>query len=130
MGEQRRLINRNDPAVILLLLSLALAAMLLMWRYMNFSDKAEVYRDGELIKTVSLEKDSVFWLDGENGDYPHMEFEVSNKKIRVVSADCRDKICIGTGTIKRNYRTIICIPNRVVVKIAEKTDDNDIDVVL
>ncbi|MCL2055310.1 MAG: NusG domain II-containing protein [Oscillospiraceae bacterium] len=127
----RPLLNRYDPMIILLLLSLALTALLLMWHYGNFGVNAEIYYNGELIKTVPLKTDSLSEL-GEG--YPNMTYMVSEGRIRVISSDCRDKVCIRSGTIRSSYKTIVCLPNRVVIKVEQirenNDNDNDIDVIL
>jgi len=48
--------------------------------------------------------------------------------IGVSHADCPDKICVKTGFIESGARPIICLPNRLEVKIINESDNN-IDVV-
>ncbi|MGE5574203.1 MAG: NusG domain II-containing protein [Bacteroidota bacterium] len=38
-------------------------------------------------------------------------------RARVSDSDCPDKVCVRTGWIERPGEAIVCLPNRVVVKI-------------
>lgn len=54
---------------------------------------------------------------------------ISDGKIRITKATCKDKICVRQGSVSKNNETIVCLPNRVVVEI--KSDDfNEVDAIL
>ena len=74
---------------------------------------AEIYVDGKQIRTVSLAEDQIIDLDC-------LQVVVQGGKVSVVDADCPDKICEKRGEIFRKGESIVCLPNRVVVKIAGK----------
>ncbi|MDP4109339.1 MAG: NusG domain II-containing protein, partial [Bacillota bacterium] len=40
-----------------------------------------------------------------------------NGKIRVLSADCPDKVCVRTGFISRPGQSIVCLPSRLVIRL-------------
>ncbi len=76
---------------------------------------AEIYVDGKLYKRVSLSNDTTIQLE-------HLTVEVANGKVRVIDADCPDKICEKRGTIGKVGQSVVCLPNRVVVKITGKSE--------
>ncbi|MEW5817999.1 MAG: NusG domain II-containing protein [Spirochaetota bacterium] len=45
---------------------------------------------------------------------------IKDKKVWVVSAPCREKICVSSGTISKPGAWIACLPNRVFIRIAGK----------
>ena len=49
-----------------------------------------------------------------------MKIVVSDGTVRVEDADCPDKICEKSGAISKAGQTIVCLPNRVVIKILGK----------
>ena len=53
-------------------------------------------------------------IKGENG---FLVLEIKNKKVRVIKSTCRNKICIKTGWISKEGESIVCVPNRVIIKI-------------
>ncbi len=45
-------------------------------------------------------------------------------------ADCKDKYCILMGTINDPGENIVCLPNRLIVKIvSDKPNENILDAV-
>jgi len=42
---------------------------------------------------------------------------INSKKVVVAASSCQNKICIKTGSIKIPGQLIVCVPNRVVIKI-------------
>ena len=47
-------------------------------------------------------------------------FQVSDGRIRMVRSACRDKICVGVGWIDTPGRSIVCLPNRIVIRVTGK----------
>ena len=78
---------------------------------------ASIWVDGEVVRTVPLSRDCTFSITNSEGHT--VEFEVKDGKIRFVSSDCPDKICVNTGFISLETETAICMPNRISVTIGE-----------
>ena len=100
--------------ILLIALLLALVGLTL---YFALSPEegtfAEIYLDGKLYRTVSLKEDCTVELVG-------LKVVVSDGKVRVEEATCPDKLCEKRGAISRAGESIVCLPARVVVKIAGK----------
>ena len=63
-----------------------------------------------------------------NTKYGYNKLEVRNGKVRVIEANCKDKLDISQGFIENTGQVIVCLPNRMVVEIkSEKTPDEKID---
>lgn len=43
--------------------------------------------------------------------------EMKDGKIKMISADCPDQICVHSRPISKNGEMIVCLPNKVYVKI-------------
>lgn len=52
---------------------------------------------------------------------------IENGQIWIHEASCPDKICIQQGKISRNGEMIVCIPNRMFIKIVDDNDESEID---
>ncbi|MBT9154957.1 MAG: hypothetical protein DDT39_01647 [Firmicutes bacterium] len=61
-----------------------------------------------------------FTVRGTRGE---LLIEVDGESIRVVEADCPDKVCIGMGRKSRPGEVIVCLPNRVVIRVEESVRD-------
>lgn len=63
--------------------------------------------------------DRVIDVDGHN------TVELKGKTARMAYADCRDQVCVRTGTLTRAGQTAVCLPNRVVVRLTGTDMDAD-----
>ncbi len=82
---------------------------------------AEVWQDNQLVERVALNDgtDRTIDLDGHN------VIVLSGKSARMASADCRDQVCVRTGTLTRAGQFAVCLPNRVVLKIVGESGEID-----
>ncbi len=76
---------------------------------------AEIYSDGKLIKTVSLNIDQEFSINGHN------TMTVKNGSIAVTDADCPDKYCMNRGFCSGGT-DIVCLPNRLVIHFVAESE--------
>ena len=54
------------------------------------------------------------------------KIKIADGKVWVTEASCPDKLCVKQGKIDKDGQSIICLPNKVVVKIvSDKTNDVD-----
>lgn len=47
--------------------------------------------------------------------------EIKNNKVRIKQSSCPFKICVHTGWISKPYQQIICVPNKICIKIIANT---------
>lgn len=90
------------------------------------ADEVYIMVDGEEYETIPLNKekeDNYREIKGVNGD---TIIEIKQGQVRAVQSACPDKICIHYGWISKPGQMIVCLPNRVVVKIIS-SQEQDID---
>ena len=76
--------------------------------------KAEIYLDGDLVRTIDLETLTEL-IEIPVGDGNIVQAE--RGKVRMLSADCPDRLCVHMGWSDSPARPIVCLPNRVTVVI-------------
>ena len=105
---------------VVLALAAAIAAVLALG---TSGDRlyAEVWQDNVLVERVELtsETDRTIDLDGHN------VIVLSGRTATMQSADCRDQVCVRTGTLTRAGQVAVCLPNRVVLRITGETSEID-----
>lgn len=77
----------------------------------------EVYSKGKLYKKLPLKKDAekiTFTIDNELGSNV---IEINKAQVKIVDADCPDKICVKAHAISKPGEALICLPHKLVVKI-------------
>ncbi len=84
---------------------------------------AEVWQQETLVERVELTAgtDRVIDLEGHN------VIVLEGRTARIARADCKDQVCVRTGTLTRAGQVAVCLPNRVVLKLMG--DDSGIDAV-
>ena len=85
---------------------------------------AEIYRGGELVKTVSLEQDQEFTVAGSYTN----TITVRDGKIAITASDCPGEDCVHSGFSGSANRSIVCLPNGVEIRIVQ--GDRDVDFVV
>ena len=104
-------------AIAVAALVLISAAWLLFMRLAPRGARALIWVNGKVERTVSLKKEQEFTLTTPEGHT--LSFEVKEGRIRFVSSDCPDKICVNTGFIGTPAQTAVCMPNRVSITITD-----------
>mgnify|MGYP000075787277 FL=1 len=80
--------------------------------------------DGSVYGTYPLSEDREITVS-RNG---HMnKITIKDNTVQMSEADCSNRLCIKTGRISRTNEAIVCLPNRVMVKITG--GDSDVDVI-
>ena len=114
---------------IILFLVLAIISIIIIFIMQSANTvgkTAEIYSDNKLIKTVSLNKDDEFTI--KNGDNYNI-VRIRNGKISVCESDCKNQICVKQGEIDNSLLPIVCVPNRLVIRVdSSKQDSIDAEV--
>ena len=86
---------------------------------------AEVFSDGNLIRRIDLSAvtDEYEFTVDYNGRSNTVA--VKHGSISVVAADCPDRICV----IRDGSTPIVCLPNKLMIKIVGTADENIPDTV-
>ena len=79
-----------------------------------------VYQEGALIKEFSLDSDVEFVIEG---DYKNV-ITIKDGKVAITESDCPGTDCVHSGWIHEAGRSIVCLPNRVELRI-EGTSEVD-----
>lgn len=84
---------------------------------------------------VHIESDGKEWiypLDGENallftGPVGETQVLIEEGHVLVPHSDCKEKICVQSGSIDGPGEWIACMPNRVFISIRGKTEEGGLD---
>ncbi len=123
---KKQIIKKLLPDFILFFLIAAAGGIIALIVLLNSPEGSvvEVTVDGSLYGSYPLSADRTVTISGAGGGTNLLVIENGNASIR--SASCPDGVCIHTGRISRVGQSIICLPNKVVVRITgpDKTKDS------
>ena len=81
----------------------------------------QIYQDNQLLKEVSLNAEITIPVEG---DYRNM-IEISEGKVAIIASDCPGADCVHSGSISKVGRSIVCLPNKVEVRIVGEDGSTD-----
>ena len=89
---------------------------------------ARIYQNGTIIRTIDLsavEEPYQFTICGADGE--ENTIEVKNGEIGMISANCRDQICVKMGFIHSAAMPVTCLPNHIVIEVGSSSEENEPD---
>ena len=123
--------------LILFILLLLLASVGYLCLLPSFTQedalRAEIYQNGQLIKTIPLDQVKVpyeFTVTGENGaentirvipGTSDADGKTCSGKIGITKANCPDKLCVHQGMTDHTLLPITCLPNHLVIRLVKAT---------
>lgn len=76
---------------------------------------AEIRQGGQLVRTVSLKKDTSFTISSPDGG--SNTITVSDGRICVSHATCPDQLCVQQGWAEDSATLIVCLPNQLTIQV-------------
>ena len=116
--------GRNDCILIAVLILGALAVACIYHISGKEGKLARVYVDDTLTGEYLLSEEARIDINGYGGGTNTLV--IKDGAAFIEEADCPDKLCVHQGRISREGMELVCMPNRVVVRIAGK-DENETD---
>lgn len=125
------MITKGDKILIFFILIIAFSIMT-GFKYYGFNDNrtyAIIEQNNKVVEKVSLDKDRklVIKLPTAKGDNI---VEIDGERVRMKTAYCKDQDCVKQGFIDKKGQVIVCLPNRILIKIVGNTSNKkDVDAI-
>ena len=127
MNKPMRLTFQKGDLLAVLLVVLLTAVSVAVW----FPQKTpaqnalvQIYQNGELLQELPLAQNTELHLEGPYRNTVRIE----NGTVSVTDSDCPGGDCMHSGAISHTGRSIVCLPNRVEIRIKGRTSDVDFTV--
>lgn len=120
-----KVIRKADWVLFAVLLAAALLMLMFLFTGGERGENVVISVDSETYGTYPLNENREIRID-RNGHENVVAIE--DGTVYMKSADCKNQNCVEQGTISQTNESIVCLPNRVVVRI-EGGDSNEYDVI-
>ena len=111
---------KEDLLLLLCLAGVLLACRFFMARRVKEGEKyAEISGDGQVDAVFAMSGDGTYVPAGR----PAVRIAVRGGAVGFVHSDCRDKICIHSGFLSTPGQSAVCLPNKVVLRVAVRKGD-------
>ncbi len=115
------MIKKADIVLFLILLAAGLAASFLPFAGGADGDMVTVTVDNRTYGVYSLSEDREIEIDdGEHINH----ITIKDGAVSMASSNCANQVCVETGAVSEAGRTIVCLPNRVIVEITSSKEDS------
>ena len=118
--------RRGDAVVIAAILAaaIALTAAFVLSARRGAAASVEIRQNGEVLAVLPLDEDAEFTVGGA---YTNV-IEVRGGEVLFAESDCPGQDCVHSGAGSAAGRSLVCLPNRVEVRItADVPDENAVD---
>lgn len=109
-----RYLTYGDKVLICGLLLLSLFSFPIVRNVTRKGNSVQIEVDGTVFDMVSLYADQTVAVPGPLGKTYVIIYD---GEVHVSDSPCRAKICVRTGRISYTGQLIVCVPNKVVVRI-------------
>lgn len=116
---------------IILIVAVLIISMFCLFMSANetfdrFNKSVKIYVNNELYKEYTLTNE--LYEEIRIGDDEHYNLVVIKKgTVFVIDSSCPDKICEKHNPISKSGEMIVCLPNKVVVRIEGTNDETELD---
>lgn len=119
---------KGDIVIVALIIISAIIIFVSMLPKTYENNTLEIYLDGELINSISLEEDNYQTI--EIDETASVTIEIDGLQVRIIESTCYDHVCENTGYISKAGEVIVCMPNKLLLKIVGDEIENEYDVVV
>lgn len=83
----------------------------------------QVIQNGQVTDTLFLNQNGTFRYESANGGYNIVE--IRDGRVSVIEASCPDQICVRHGPTDQTADPIVCLPNKLVVRVLPPEGEAD-----
>lgn len=106
--------NRKDFLVFSIIFSIIFIAYLFSRVNNSRGEIVLIQVNGRDFLHLSVNQNRIIKVSGPLGI---SIIEIEDGKVRMLSSPCPDKLCIKEGYINKPGQLIVCVPNKIVIKI-------------
>lgn len=124
-----KVLTKGDKILIVSIVILSILSLIYIknFAFTNEENYISIQVDGEEIKKVIFDKKLIGKTMPIETEFGYNLIEIGDQKVRVIDADCPDKLDVKQGYISKSGEVIVCLPNKLVIEIKGIGDDVDID---
>jgi hypothetical protein len=120
------MIKKADIALFFIILILGLAVSFFSLGGNSDGNKVVITVNGEIYGTYDLSKNQV--IEISQNDHTN-NITIKDGTVSMSYSNCKNQVCVNTGSISQTKDTIACLPNKVLIEIENTSQGGDIDVI-
>ena len=123
------MLTKGDKYLVAFIIIISLISLVYVKNFVfNSREKyISIQVNSEEIKQIIFDKKIIGKTIPIKTKYGYNLIEIGDGKVRVIEADCPDKLDVKQGYISKPGEMIVCLPNRLVIEIKSIEDESDVD---
>lgn len=123
-------VTKGDKYLIGLLIILSLISLVYIKNSaFNYKEKyISIQVNGKEVKNIVFDKKIIGKTIPIKTEFGYNLIEIGDEKVRIIEADCPDKLDVKKGYISEVGEVIVCLPNKLIVEIKGVKYEKNIDV--
>jgi len=113
-AEILKIITPGDKSLIVSIIALSIISFVTVNHLSQPGEFLVIEVEGKVLSKLNLNEEQELAVVGPIGN---TIVKIDRGKAQVIHSDCPEKICVKTGKISRAGEIIVCVPNKVVVRI-------------
>lgn len=106
--------KKKDKYFMIFVILVIILTFFAAYLFKNQGEYALIISDGKEYMKIPLDKNISVSVKGKN------TVTVEDSEVYVSYADCPDKLCMKQGKIGNNGGVIVCLPNKMTIKIEKR----------
>ena len=102
--------KKGDLILLGVIISVAVTLAVIFLKVKSDGKTLVVKSDNKVIYEYPLDTDREIVLD-------HNTAVIKDGNVFMLSADCKNQICVNSGKISKRGECIVCLPNKVILEI-------------
>lgn len=120
----RKTIKKSDFIIIgIILIAAVIFYFINQFYYSKEGESVLVLVDNEEVGRYSLEEDLNLVI--HSGEKETNTLIIQDQKAKIAEATCPDKLCVNNHAVSKSGESIICLPNKVIIKVISNDKDNN-----
>ncbi|MBE6081251.1 NusG domain II-containing protein [Acidilutibacter cellobiosedens] len=121
--------TKGDKYLIIIIIIISLISIIYVERdATSYNSKyISIQVNGKEYKKITFNPKMVGKTIPIKTKYGYNLIEIGDEKVRVIEADCPDKLDVKQRYISKPGETIVCLPNRLIIEIKGENGENEID---
>lgn len=121
--------TKGDKYLIIFIIVISILSLFYVKKAASSYDEKYVVIqvDGKDYKKISFGPEVIGKKMPIETEFGYNLIEIGDGKVRVIEADCPDKLDVKQGYISNPGEVIVCLPNRLVIEIKGEDKNNDLD---
>lgn len=116
------MLTKPDLSLVFSVIALILVCYFLFDLSRGVEKYVVIEIEGSKAEKRNLPENIIIDINGKEGP---LKIEISGRKVRVLDSSCPNKICVKSGWINKSGESIICLPNRAIIKILGEEEKLD-----